>query len=246
MLCCSISGEASMYCDSNGLIVQKDGDGGDTAGREGDYWFEYALTGYHGIPTPGHYLYIKDEFERVLELLQRGKGIFVRNPIKYNDPSDMSRDQTVPLILAMGQMEEYDILKALFYKQVRNFGRYQNGDIGFIGDLGYYIRAFKFWKAYPILLVGDLQLLVNSIIRCIKGRDLNDVSDDINLTLELLQAQYNLPTPISWLARKIYKHLRYGQFFPEGAIQRAWNWYFRPETNANPFDELYRSLIEKM
>ena len=221
----------SMFLDINGLIVQRDMDGGDTAGREGDYWFAHVLNN-ESLDLV--------RFNKNLQLLQVEPGVFIRNPINYNDPKDFSRDQTVPLILAMGEMKEYGTLKLLFKKQLLNFGRYQNGDIGLIGDLGYYIRAFKMWYLYPILILGDAQLLVNSIIRCIKGRNYDDVSDDINHTLGLLQAQNTYPTPVSWLARKVYKHFR------PGGIQRAWDWYFRPDSGANPFNEMYRNLIDKM
>ncbi len=218
----------SLFLDVNGLIVQQDGDGGDTAGREGDFWFAHSGVGR------------EESFKKVLDLLQTSPGVFVRNPVGYNDPKDFSRDQTVPLILAMGEMKEYGTLKLLFKKQLKNFFRYQNGDIGLLGDLGYYIRSFRSWYAYPALLLGDFQLLVNSIFRCFAGRDPDNVSDDVNHTMGLLQAQYIYPTPISYLARKIYKHLR------PGGIQRAWDWYFRPESRANPFNEIYRELINKM
>ena len=219
-----------MYLDSNGLIVQADGDGGDTAGREGDYWFAWGL---------GPFTYTSEIFKMNLDRLQVSPGVFVRNPVHYNDPKDFSRDQTVPLILAMGVMGEHETLKLLLKKQIKNYFRYQNGDIGLLGDLGYYIRAFNAWWAYPVLLVGDLQLLVNSVIRVIKGTD-QDTSDDINHTLGLLQAQYTLPTPISYLARKIYKHFR------SGGIQNAWDNYFKPSSGANPFNDIYRDLINKM
>lgn len=217
--------------DSNGLIIQRDGDGGDTAGREGDFWF------YAGLKSGS---FITDrKFKDVLFDLQVDAGVFVRNPIQYNDPNDFSRDQTTPLILAMGEMKEYNLLKLLFKNQIKNFFRFQNGDIGLFEDLGYYIRAFNSWYAYPLLLLGDTQMLVNSLIRVAKGFDRDNVSDDINHTLALIQAQNHYPTIISYLARKIYKLV-------PGGIQSRWDHYFRPETNANPFNELYRELITNM
>jgi len=218
-----------MYYDSNGLIVQKDGDGGDTAGREGDYYFHLGLTGY-----------VHTDFDTVLANLQLSPGVFIRNPIKYNDPKDFSRDQTIPLILAMGEMERYETLRHLFWNQCKRFGFYPNGDIGSFEDLGYYIRAFKAWYLYPALILGDIEMLGESIIRIIKSKDLNDTSDDINHTLALLQAQHHFATPISWLARKIYKA------FVVGGIQSRWDGYFDPESGANDFNNLYRSLISGM
>jgi len=217
------------YYDNNGLIVQRDGDGGDTAGREGDYFFHLGLIGYKFT-----------DFDRVLALLQVSPGVFVRNPTHYNDPNDFSRDQTVPLILAMGQMGRTKVLKLLLNKQIKNYFRYQNNDIGAFSDVGYYIRAFKAWYLYPILFVTDLQLIVESIVRCIQGKDPTNTSDDINHTLALLQAQYRLPTVGSWLARKIYV------LFRPGGIQAAWDRYFDPNSGANPFNELYKNLISSM
>lgn len=223
----------NFYTDKNGLIVQRDLDGGDTTGREGDYWFYEGLEG-------GKFVHLRSKsFEEVLQLLQVKPGVFIRNPINYNDPKDFSRDQTVPLILAMGERNKHDLLKLLLKKQLKNWFRYQNGDLGLIGDAGYYIRALKAWYAYPLLLIGDFQILINSIIRVIAGFNRDNVSDDINHTLILLQAKNHYPTPISWLARKIYKLV-------PGGIQNRWDHYFRPETGANAFNDLYRNEISDM
>lgn len=228
-----------MYYDINGLIVQQNMDGGDTAGREGDYWFAEAL--YSKLLNKGiSFDSSRVEFKRILTLLQPRPGVFVRNPIQYNNPKDFSRDQTIPLILAMGEMHEYTTLYRLFEKQIDNNFRYQNGDIGFFQDFGYYIRACYCWYFYPILFLGDFCILIESVIRCIQGKDPNNVSDDINHTLVLLQAQHNLETPISWLARKIYK------WFRPGGIQKAWDNYFNTASGANDFNDIYRQLIGMM
>jgi hypothetical protein len=226
-----------MFYDANGLIVQENGDGGDTAGREGDYWFSQALYSHDAQALT---MDQQHEFDRVLTLLQVSPGIFIRNPVQYNNPKDFSRDQTVPLILAMGQMKRPNVLWKLFKLQIKNLFRYQNNDIGFFQDLNYYIRAFNWLWLYPLLFIGDLFILGESIVRCIQGRDPNNVGDDINHTLVLIQAQYNMATPISLLARFIYKKFR-----PQG-IQYAWDWYFRPSTGANDFSDIYKKLIEAM
>lgn len=229
-----------MYYDENGLIVQKDMDGGDTAGREGDYWFQAGL-----LMGPNAY---NDEFDRVLKLLQVSPGVFIRNPRQnpvtppdksWNDPTDFSRDQSVPIILALGEMKRYSVLKSMLWEQIKRGTLYQNKDIALPQDWGYYIRALNAWYLYPVLFVGDVFLLINSVIRCIMGTD-DNTSDDVNHTMVLLQAQYRLPTPISWFARKFYKFLR------RGGIQNAWDKYFKPESGANPFNELYRPLINNM
>lgn len=230
-----------MYYDDYGLIVQKDMDGGDTAGREGDFWFHKGLSG--SIDQGA-----RDEFKRVLNLLQYAPGVFVRhpkhNPVtppdkSWNDPTDFSRDQSTSMILAMGEMGERSVLRSMLWQQIKRFTLFQNHDIATPQDWGHYIRALNIWPLYPILLVGDLFLLTNSVIRCIVGNDEN-TSDDINHTLSLLQAQHHLSTPISWLSRKIYK------WFRKGGVQNAWDHYFKPESGANPFNDLYRDLISGM
>lgn len=252
------------HIDTYGLIVQKDLDGGDTAGREGDYWFAHKLL---ESKEP-------DNFDNVLNHLQVSPGVFIRHPVNYNDPKDFSRDQTVPLIMAMGEMKRYETLKLLLSKQLANGFKYQNGDFGGPADIGYYIRAFRMWFLYPLLLLGDAQLLINTLFICgLKAKEpnwlqkflgkhvhyifiqgepnnkdgipqdvygLKNTSTDINHTLALLQAKRRYPTPISYIARKLYK------WFRPGGIQLAWDNYFNVQSGANPFNDLYRPLIDNM
>jgi len=227
----------NFYYDSSGLIVQENNDGGDTAGREGDYWFYQGLV---GSPTPATAAVNKQEFSRVLNLLQQSPGVFVRNPNQpsYNIPSDFSRDQATPLMLAMGIYEIYSPYKLMMLNVLKNWCRFPNGDLVSPEDLSIVIRSFNSWYLYPILLVGDLFTLGESIITCFASK--TNTSDDINHTLILLQSQYKFATPISYLARKIYK------WFRPGGIQAAWDEYFNPTTSANPFNELYSTLIAKM
>lgn len=225
-----------IYTDANNLIVQKNGDGGDTAGREGDYWFFAGLTKSTYAPR---------SLINVLSHLQVSPGIFIRNPTKnpttppaksWNDPTDFSRDQTSPMILALGAMEQYSILKNLLWHQIKRFGFYQNHDLPSPEDLGAYIRSFKAWYLYPVLWVTDCFLFGETVIRIYAP--LTDVSDDINHTLRLLQAQYIYPTLMSLLARKVYKTYR--------NVQGAWDLYFDPSSGANPFNKIYEPLIKRM
>lgn len=224
-----------MNYDIYGLIVQKDMDGGDTAGRESDFWYAYALSD----PYPAQ---DSEEFVRVINQLEVAPGLFVRHPRPpYNDPNDFSRDQSVPLILALSEMGERGTLKHMLVRQLKNLFRYQNGDIGLFQDAGYYIRGFKCLPMYPLLLLGDTQLLINSVLRVVISWVTRDnTSDDINHTLALLQAQRRMPTLISFVARKLYKRC------VKGGVQFRWDRYFRPETGANEFNEIYRSLIASL
>jgi hypothetical protein len=248
----------AMNFDNNGLIVQLDGDGGDTAGREGDYWFF--------VGTKGYVAHRKLDFKDVLNLLQSSPGVMIRNPVGYNQPDDFSRDQQTAIILAAGEMKERAFLRQLLWQQIKRFGAYQNfsirwsqylpdndnrytkilGRLWIRGDypdpqiLSQYIRAMRAWYLYPLLLVGDMSTFVNSIIRCIVGRDPTNTSNDINHTLVLLQAQNIYATPISWVSRLIYK------WFIPGGVQSRWDNYFNVKTGANAFNEMYRPLISNM
>lgn len=227
-----------MNFDSNGLIVQANGDGGDTAGREGDFWFLVGLTKNTGLGATS-----PSDFGKVMSLLNPTKGNFVRNPAQpaYNIPSDFSRDQLMPLVLALGLFQQTggnskSTLEEISDMVLKNFSRAPNRDIVGPTDYGVFIRAFNFIPFYPLLFLTDLGLVVESIIRVFAKS--TDVSDDINHTLYLLQAQNRLATPVSWLARKIYKTFK--------NVQKAWDTYFAPKTGANDFNDLYRDLIDRM
>lgn len=231
-----------MNLDSKGLIVQVSGDGGDTLQREG-FWFEGIFL------NPEHQYSIIQGMAPYITALTRldtPQG-FVRNPtLPYNDPSDTSRDQLVSNIRACGYYKYTQYLKFIFWSCAKNFSRYPNGDIAFLQDYGRFIRAFKLWFLYPLLPGCDIFILINSIIRCIQGRDLNNVGDDINHIGDLAQAQEIYPTPVSWLARKIYKWLR-PSFTPHvSGPQYALNWYFRAASGGNPeFASLWSSIVMK-
>ncbi|MGF6790161.1 hypothetical protein [Paraburkholderia sp. 35.1] len=113
-----------IYFDNDGLIVHMDKnghfDGGDTAQREGWYWFGvWIRQNTPGLPPwqPTRRL----NFDQVLKLLEpNGDGVFYRHPKlpPWNDPFSKewgtSRDQLVPLIAAMGVWGKTEELKRLW------------------------------------------------------------------------------------------------------------------------------------
>lgn len=220
--------------DQYGLIIQTNGDGGDSGARTGLYYFLYALLTNAGIATRSNLALAINNVTASSHPL-----MLFRNPVNYNDPKDFSRDQTNPLIMAMGVLDLQYLMKDWWSGLIKRYGFYQNKDFAGPHDWGMYFRARRLHVAYPFLLFSDLFLVLGSIIRCIKGRDPNDVGDDINHTMMLIQAMHSMPTPVSWLARKIY-----AKFRPFG-VQYAWDWYFRPSTFANPFNELVKPIIQE-
>jgi hypothetical protein len=233
-----------MNADENNLIIQADGDGGDTAQREGMYGFAMALYGLR-----------QAEFKSVVNQLEVLPGLYVRHPYQSGDNSkiaDFSRDQQRPIVAAIGAYSLSDKLDSMVYSHASRLGKYQNKDIIGPVNIGEYIRAYRARPLYPVLLLTDTALLIGSIGTVIVSRfDPEDV-DDNNHIVSLLQAQYFMPTPIGWLARKIYVTFRpqnYGNKIlkEKSAVVGAMAWYHRKDTGGNPaIVELYRPLIEKM
>jgi hypothetical protein len=105
-----------IHYDQDGLIVHKKGpsgplDGGDTAQREGWYWFGVWIRQQMWIQDkiPNYKVTRTKTFPDVLRLLKpRQDGVFYRHPKlpPWNNPYDkeygFSRDQMLPLMAAMG------------------------------------------------------------------------------------------------------------------------------------------------
>lgn len=85
---------------------------------------------------------------------------------------------------------------------------------------GLYIRGFRFYPFYPLLLLADLETFINGIIKFIKKED-NDI---INHTAVVLFGNYSMPTPLIWLAGKLLKKSDYerrlDKYFSGGDPQR--------------------------
>lgn len=229
-----------MHLDAKGLIVQSTGDGGDTLQREG-FWFE----GAHLVDMEPSIPPMKS-YEDALTVLYTPQGFERSWQAPYNDPSDTSRDQLVSNIRAMGYYNYTKQLNFILLNILKNWSRFPNGDIAFINDYGRFIRAFRAWYLYPLLFLFDVPLIVNSVLRCVIGRDSNNVGDDINHIGDLAQAQNIYATPTSWVARLIYKHFRPSFTSNISGPQYALNWYFRPESGGNPeFALLWSPIVAK-
>jgi hypothetical protein len=264
-----------MYLDSKGLIVQQNGDGGDTLQREG-FWFEGVTFNFTPLPQG------MAPYTNALKILSTPSG-FVRSwQTPYNNPSDTSRDQLVSNIRSLGYLKStldnlhYTFLNQIFLGVIKNFSRFPNGDIAFINDYGRFIRAFKSWYLFPLLLIFDLPLLINALLICFwltrtpsrwqvwlasKASWLfwltnqyppnaegvsqspygpTNTSNDINFIGDLTQAQKIYPTPISFIARKIYRYFRpYGAPFALAS-------YFSVASGGNiQFALLWKPIVEK-
>ena len=230
----------TMHYDSHGLIVQADGDGGDTAQRTGMFYYVY---------------HDPEAFERALDLLEISPGVYVRHPYQENfrsDPNRFSRDQQRPIVIAMGEYGMNERLERLFKAHVFRLGKYQNAD--YIGpvNVGEYIRALKIQALYPVLVFTDLALVWGSLEVAFWGGRNPDEVDDNNHVMSLVQSQRVMPTVTGWLARRIYKGFRPRNLGNEilgedSPAQGALAWYHRLESKGNPMiAEAYRDAVRNL
>lgn len=262
-----------MYLDSKGLIVEQSGDGGDCLQREG-FWNEgiflnKAFSAFSVIPGLLPY-------NNAITILWTVPGFVRYWQAPYNNPTDTSRDQLVSNIRAMGYLGYKEPLDYIFTGIIKNISRFPNGDLAFVNDYGRFIRSFKLWFLYPLLLICDIPMIVNALLICFwlartpskwqvwlasKASWLywltnqyppnaegvpqspygpTNTSNDINFTGDLAQAQNIYPTPVSFIARKIYRYFR-----PSG-IPFALASYFSVASGDNiEFALLWKLIVER-
>jgi len=225
-----------MFIDSFGLIVQNDGDGGDTLQREGMYAFGVWARARSNIsPLAIPEMSDRGAAKTVIEKFEVRPGIYVRHPDSSrwsSKPETTSRDQLIPVIAYCAAYRDYGRLWRLF-KAVARRGFFaqnlvKNGPDKFrrkipdtmIAHLGLFIRAGgrSTWPLYPLLLMMDLVHLLGTLLSLIpihipdgsvrfRWKEGRDV-DDNNLILAHLMAAYFVSTPLSWIDRKLYARTR--------------------------------------
>lgn len=253
------------YLDQYGLINQQTDsgpDGGDSSHRIGVYYLGMFLTYKDNKVIIEK---IKKNFESDLNKIKIGPGKFIRNPDLskwYSNEKNFSRDQTFSLILSLGFFDKTDEIKENFFNLLKNKGFYPNelnnwdnsekklpnyNDIATVSDYGNYIRSLKIYWLYPYLLISDINLFFNSIIRSFYSYyDKTDSSDDINFTMNILQSEEIMPTPLSKMAKIIYANFKSSNLPIKysSPIQSAWDYYFRSDSGNPPLNKLYYCLIK--
>jgi hypothetical protein len=129
---------------------------------------------------------------------------------------------------------------------------------------GIMARAFIKTKwapiALPVILFGDAWMLLSVFTSLwapinhdgtlqFRWPGPDDVDDD-NLNNVLMVSQYTFQTPLSWLARKLYKRFRkknYGntKLGEQNAIMGALMWYHRAPAGNPELAEIARPIVEK-
>lgn len=238
------------YTDSYGHIVQKDGDKGDTANREG---IVAALYRWNNLP----YAKWATHFDQVLNQLEKSPGIYIRHGFPKStdqdyvgDPARFSRDQQTTIEIGMGEYPtQQGRLQRLHDTHKARWWKYQNKDWG----TGTYSRSL-YRETGLAQEFADIRILINSCLAYLRrgmdavryvlywiGAESNynpDVSNDINLALEVIHAYKHGHTCTSWIASRLYRWTN-----PQKAVET----YFSDKSGAPPIHVLYkRPLWEAM
>lgn len=228
-----------MFIDSYAIIVQRDGDGGDSLHREGMYAFGKWLTVKNGIQTAMFEIPERQDTAKIIDKFEVAPGIFVRHPDPkkwYSNPDTTSRDQLVPLIAYCGAYRDHARLWRLFKAAAQRGFFSQNiqraGDVPkkwkmpdtLLGHMGLFIRAGGAYTdpLYPVLWLTDSLEFVSTLMQIFplhytltakkfRMKELRDVDDNNTIVAHLMAAHFK-PTPISWVDRHLY------------ALTRRWNY----------------------
>lgn len=105
-------------------------------------------------------------------------------------------------------------------------------DITLIDIFGLYVRGLDLYILYPLLFLCDIPTLISSTLYRYK---LSSSTIQMNQILSIDFSNRVMPTPISWLAKKIY-----GKTIPEAALIASWGQDWQP-----PVDVYLTNLINK-
>jgi hypothetical protein len=225
-----------MIFDSHGLIVQQDGDGGDTFARHYGMRFIKLVLARNNMPLP-KWIFPQEVGADVKLIGPRMDGMCVRHPDQgpqdrpWNGISNFSRDQRIPGVLFFGVLrrtygDSNTLLHAMWEGRKKSSFIEQNGDILW-NTFSQWIRAFgkNMWLCY----ITDVCIFVDTLIRCgylprhkhdyefpdgtrgskfLWGPDRDDVGDDMNLFLVLTQAANVYDTFWTRFCRWLYERKR--------------------------------------
>jgi hypothetical protein len=196
------------YMDEWGLIVQKDGDGGDSAYRTA---LAATLFNMVGVPMGGLML-----THNLISQCYLGSGIWRRHPDTgewYSDPDTFSRDQMAKVMLALmvggfeihAKQTLWTMAKRLFFHQniQKNDSeeiQWKMPDIMSPGEWSNIIRGFDWWLLYPVLLILDLKFLADLHFRKQTPWDYDSL-----MAIDLAYANMVMPTWVSHYVAKCYR-----------------------------------------
>jgi len=245
--------------DAHNLVVQKDGDPGDSAYRTAILSFLLKMINH---PRANEY------YLNMIHNLTVVPGVYCRtnNPLHWgSNPNNLSRDQAAALMLAATVNENHLVVDNYYkkcynreeLKEVPKYGkllRLLNPILGFhqnvhpgtdapdsfrkvpdiigIGETRNEIRRKRQWFKYPLLVIKDIGFLIDLKLRSSQLWDFDSL-----YAKDLIYANENMPTPFSLLARKLYKKTDY--------IERIRNNYADKNNGVEPLGELYELVCRK-
>ncbi len=218
-----------MNIDKYGLPVQLDRDASDQLQRVGMLAIAYELQGAR-IKS------ITDPWRALLNLLQPAPGVYTRFTGATTD--DVTGDQLIPTIAywaLIGNLSELGLMwRRLFVAQnIRKQGEpnvHTFPDIMVFRSSPLFFRAH--WLLFPVTLFIDAFLVLAVLFNLLQNKGLDDV-DDNNLIVTLTVCRARMPTPLAYLACRIYATFRkenYGSLkYNAHPVIGAILWYHRPE-----------------
>ena len=170
----------------------------------------------------------------------------------YNNPANLSRDNTLPIILVLALTKRKLALKNFIKNMLKRGSFFQNthdtrGIKKFLPDLatpdhwGVIIRAYlqahrspnlalRDFVAFPLLLVCDLFMILSNLLTVIHSwYEPNHAPSELGHICRSIQAEIVMPTPLSKIAKWIYVYgrRRASSIFPD-KIRHIGKWeYFK-------------------
>ena len=245
--------------DKYSLVVQNDGDPGDSAYRSGIFAILLKLVNHPQA---------QDYYDVMIHNLSYEAGIFRRTANYahwgYN-PNNFSRDQAAAVLLAATLFEDHDTVDTFYAHahdrnellEVPKYGialNSINAIVGFhqnvapgtdvpedfrkipdligVGESRNEIRRKRQWWKYPLLLLRDAEFLLGLHFRKNQLWDFDSL-----YAKDLIYANLVMPTPFSILAKKLYAKTDY--------LVHLRNNYADKNNGIEPLGELYELVCRK-
>jgi hypothetical protein len=223
----------------NRVIVQMDGDSGDSCQRTGTYLFLNWVCGKTDVV----------EAADMFHALQSSKGRFRRSSDLSHwgsRPSNLSRDQLSVMRLALSAYNSAQF-NLTYLLQLKRFGFHQNflrgtddpdekwkcPDIMSPEELVCWIRHNKILMLWPLVFILDTLLLFFLLYRNPNSWDADNMHSQ-----KLYYSVLFMPTPVAKIAFALYTKTNY--------LERIDNYYAAQNNGIPPMADLYREADKKV
>ena len=264
------------FIDGYGFILHKDRDGNLTdAGDSTQRTATVLLLNEDDVPKLVHLI----DFVKLV--FRPGEPVRHWAPGEWTGkPGSMSRDNFSPVLVLLAStkplkpytgVDLWTVVRVLFWR-----GGFLWNTVDIAGDkkpwyiipdwIGFrniatiirglcYTKSKAFILLYPLLIVLDLAIFIQSVIQVVQswfeGPKKWKTSNDLNLAVDTIYTQRNLPTPLSVLGRLIYRHRRNagdnnGRFKNMPGPYSAFASYYRDPKRHPPIHEVCKKSLMKI